>query len=140
MKLFQGKGRCATCHHGPLFTDQDYHNIGIMKRDEIPLGRFAHAPVGQKESRLMGAFRTPTLRNLPRTGPYFHDGSRPELRDVVKYYNDALIHNRHLAKVFVGEEDQAVSLGLTVEEVETLVLFLRSLEGEPLDAVVARSK
>src|SRR5207249_2305953 len=79
-ELFHGKARCATCHPGPLFTDHDYHNVGYPGDEGDPpmgkeTGRAAHVPIGLKERRLIGAFRTPTLRNLARTDPYFHNGS-----------------------------------------------------------------
>ena len=50
-----------------------------------------HVPVGLKESRLIGAFRTPSLRNLEKTAPYFHDGSQFTLRDVVDFYAEGVL-------------------------------------------------
>ena len=44
-KLFQDKGHCAVCHRGPLFTDQDYHNISIGDSFRLELGRIRHAPI-----------------------------------------------------------------------------------------------
>ncbi len=84
-QLFHGKANCAVCHRGPLFTDHDFHNIGVDAKDNLPppdapTGRFASVPIGLKEMRLIGAYRTPSLRALPRTGPYFHGGQRYSLR------------------------------------------------------------
>ena len=83
-KLFQGKAGCAACHNGPLFTDQLFHNTGwgnsqLYDSELGEAGRFAALPIGLKEARFIGAYRTPTLRNLARTGPYFHDGAQETL-------------------------------------------------------------
>src|SRR5262249_9719020 len=97
--LFQGKARCALCHKGPLFTDHDFHNLGVHHQDRYGTrpaasgtesGRFAHLPAGLKDPRLVGAYRTPTLRALPRTDPYMNDGSMAALRDVLKFYNTGI--------------------------------------------------
>jgi cytochrome c peroxidase len=136
-KLFQEKGQCALCHRGPLFTDQDYHNISISDSFRLELGRIRYAPIGTKEMRLTGAYRTPTLRNLINTSRYFHDGSRRDLREVVTYYSDGIHYNRYLAAALVSSEGRAKAPQLSVEEIDALVVFLRSLEGEPLDEIVA---
>jgi len=78
-EVFTGKGRCATCHSGPLFADKRYHNIALGDPDE---GRFAVS----KDPKETGAFRTPTLRNIALTGPYMHNGSLRTLREVIDHY------------------------------------------------------
>jgi cytochrome c peroxidase len=142
-RIFRGRGRCATCHSGPLFTDQDYHNVGYANiKDAQPAtgtetGRALHVPVGLKESRLIGAFRTPSLRNLAKTGPYFHDGSYYQLMEVVKFFDDGVIDfTTHLAAE-LKDGDVPRRLRLDADDREALVLFLRSLEGTPVDPMVA---
>lgn len=142
-ELFRGKGQCLACHQGPLFTDHDYHNIGIdsdvserFAEVRAESGRILHVPVGMKEDRLVGAFRTATLRNLLKSGPYFHDGKQNDLRGVVKYYSDGIFHNHHLPKILLDVNEQPKELRLSLEEMDALVLFLRSLEGEALDPVI----
>jgi cytochrome c peroxidase len=72
--------KCNNCHDGVLFTDQQYHNIGIgMDAKEPDLGRFnvTNNPADT------GAFKTPTLRDVANTAPYFHDGSATTLEQAV---------------------------------------------------------
>ena len=72
--------RCNNCHDGVLFTDQQYHNIGIgMDAKEPDPGRFK---VTNNPSDT-GAFKTPTLRDIANTAPYFHDGSAKTLEEAV---------------------------------------------------------
>lgn len=61
-KLFFGQGACSTCHAGLLFTDQKFHAFGTDAKTLI---------------------RTPSLRNVAVTAPYWHNGSAPTLHDAV---------------------------------------------------------
>jgi cytochrome c peroxidase len=140
-RLFHGKARCHLCHAGPLFTDFDFHNIGLdtdvtrlTELDDQELGRFAVVPIGLKESRLRGAFKTPTLRSLPRTRPYMHDGRFAALEDVVRYFNRQVqAHmNSYLASQLLESSGQARHLDLNDNEVSALVLFLHALDGQAL--------
>ena len=80
MQVFE-EASCTFCHHGPNFTNQAFHNIGV--RDAGDPGRFAI----QTGATLRGAFKTPTLRNVALTAPYFHNGSATTLAEVVAFYN-----------------------------------------------------
>lgn len=138
--LFHGKARCAKCHTGTLFTDQDYHNVGYEGEEGQPpigaeTGRAAHVPIGHKEARLIGAFRTPTLRNLVKTAPYFHNGSLPFLRQVVQFYDQDIVTTQYLARELT-DNNRELRLHLTADEPDALVLFLRSLEGRSVDPQV----
>lgn len=144
-QLFHGKAGCSTCHPKPLFTDSDFHNIGLdsdatrlTELDDPELGRFAFVPIGLKESRLRGAFKTPTLRALPRTGPYMHNGRFAALDDVVAYFNlQVQAHmNSYLARPLLDTSGRARHLNLDDNDTSALVLFLRSLDGEAVDAIV----
>ena len=65
------------------FTDEDYHNLGVgMDKEHPDLGRYT---VTQHEAD-KGAFKTPTLRDVARSGPYMHDGSLATLEHVVDFY------------------------------------------------------
>ncbi len=139
-EVFHGRAGCAACHRGPLFTDHDFHNIGFGDPDVGPpgqeTGRFARVPVGLKETRLIGAHRTPSLRALPRTNPYFHHGKGSTLRQVVQFYNRGIEPSPALAlPLRAGDMEQV--LNLEVEEIDALVLFLQSLDGSPVDPVVS---
>jgi cytochrome c peroxidase len=121
------KGNCAVCHtieeKYALFTDNKFHNLGAGMNAEgelTDLGRF----VITNQDADMGAFRTPTLRNIAETAPYMHDGSFKTLKDVVDFYVGGGNANPHLDK-----EIKALS-HLTKQERADLVAFLESLTGE----------
>jgi cytochrome c peroxidase len=114
LRLFIGKAQCVSCHNGPLFTDQQFHNTGVPPRnaalpdrgraaataqvrgDEFNcLGRFSDAQPQQcQELRFMvsddpaleGAFKTPGLRGVAQRPPYMHAGQFNTLEQVVRHY------------------------------------------------------
>jgi cytochrome c peroxidase len=135
---------CADCHKGWNFTDNSFHNIGQRESDylQIPgkeFGRFAVLPAGLQENRLIGAFKTPSLRNLPKTAPYFHNGSLASLEGVVRYYNDGLPeYNPQLDPVLRSGPRQPRALHLTEAEIDAIAVFLRSLDGEAVPEIVAK--
>jgi cytochrome c peroxidase len=147
--LFNGKGRCMTCHSfnltQPLGTDEKFHNIGVSahKSNFVELARKAltlnsesaeavdRAALGTDMSELgrflvtkqpfdIGAFKTPQLRNLLVTAPYFHDGSQETLWDVVDHYNKGGVQNPFL-------DGGVQRLGMTESEIDDMVAFLASL-------------
>ena len=74
-----GRGNCIRCHTGFALTDERYHNIGVgFDKPNPDLGRYT---ITKKESD-RGAFKTPTLRNIAASGPYFHDGSAKTLAEL----------------------------------------------------------
>lgn len=79
LELFRGKAGCIRCHHGPLLSDGKFYRLGVSRRDK---GRFD--VTGKADDRFR--FRTPSLREIFRTGPYMHDGSLKTLEDVVTFY------------------------------------------------------
>lgn len=80
--VFTGDGECAACHSGWRFSDDRFHDIG---RDDSDLGRG-----GVTNNRAFDhAFKTPSLREVALTAPYFHDGSAATLDDVVDHYADS---------------------------------------------------
>ncbi len=87
--LFYGRAGCATCHSGPLFTDQQYHNIGVPQfgpgRDEFaPLDYGRYAITQNPADRY--AFRTPPLHNVTLTAPYLHNGAYDSLTAVIEHH------------------------------------------------------
>jgi cytochrome c peroxidase len=120
LRLFEGKARCTHCHSGFNFTDEDYHNLGIgMDQGHPDLGR---ATVTQRDADT-GAFKTPTLRDIARSGPYMHDGSLATLEQVVDLYVQGGRANPWLSPTIQ-------SLDLTAAERADLVTFLEALTGE----------
>jgi cytochrome c peroxidase len=115
MDLFFGKAQCSACHVGPNFTDNGFHNVGVgMDKPEPDVGRFA--VTGQLADR--GSFKTPSLRDLARTGPYMHDGSLATLEEVVIHYDKGGIANPQL-------DEGLFPLNLTAGEQADLVTFLK---------------
>jgi len=115
MKLFFNKGHCSACHSGANFTDESFHNIGIgMKAAKPDLGRYEVTKVtGDK-----GSFKTPTLREVARHGPYMHDGSLKTLEEVIEHYDKGGIANPQL-------DEEIFPLKLTSDEKADLVTFLK---------------
>ena len=112
LAVFRGKARCTTCHAGPNFTDENFHNTGIAWQD----GKLADQGAGE------GKFKVPTLREVARTAPYMHDGSLATLEDVVDYYDRG-------GNMNPGLDEDLRPLHLSPEEKRALVAFLRSLSG-----------
>jgi len=153
-ELFNTQARCNKCHaltdtqrDVTVFTDNDFHNIGIgiIRHDVVALARKAEQLIKSgdttaidraaiqndmsvlgrflitKQEKDTASFKTPDIRNVLVTGPYFHDGSQETLWDVIDHYNkgDGL-HNPWL------DEDMQ-PLALTEPDIDDLVAFLASL-------------
>jgi cytochrome c peroxidase len=161
--LFNGKARCNTCHAGnavsPLFSDQKFHNIGIAAHktnfvelareglkvvrtgdqkqiDELALqskfselGRF----LVTKNENDIGAFKTPTLRNIGITGPYMHDGSLATLWDVMDHYNKGGVQNPFI-------DGGMQRLGLTEPEIDDLVELMFAFTDSKFAAYAASER
>lgn len=94
LDVFNERGKCKNCHSPPTFVDHSYYNLGVGMKDESPdLGRFH---VFEMESA-RGKFKTPTMREVAKTGPYMHDGSMKTLEEVVELYDQGGIRNRYLS-------------------------------------------
>jgi cytochrome c peroxidase len=100
-----------------LFTDDKFHNLGVGTDKHHPdLGRYTVTGLDED----WGRFRTPTLRNVALTAPYFHDGSAATLADVIEVYDQGGKPNRNL--------DPALRpLKLSSQQKQDLVRFLESL-------------
>ena len=129
------------------FMDNDFHNIGIgiLRHKVVPLARQAEREIAsgnavavdraaiENEMSVLGrflitkkqadiaSFKTPNLRNVLVTGPYFHDGSQTTLWDVMDHYNKGA----GLQNPWLDEDIQP--LALTEPEIDDLVAFLASL-------------
>ena len=129
------------------FTDNDFHNIGIgiIRHNVVALARQAKQLINSEDTAAVdraaiqtdmsalgrflitrkdsdtASFKTPNLRNVLVTAPYFHDGSQLTLWDVVDHYNKgAGLRNPYL--------DQDIQpLALTEGDIDDLVAFLASL-------------
>ena len=124
LRIFIDKGQCVSCHNGPLLSNHEFHNTGVLAvsgtmpsmgrydgvrtaRDDPfnCLGEFSDATTAEctelrfarDANDLVGAMKTPTLRNISLTAPYMHGGQMSTLSEVVEHYNEApssmLSHN-----------------------------------------------
>jgi cytochrome c peroxidase len=110
--------KCNNCHDGVLLTDQQYHNVGIgMDQKEPDVGRFK---VTNKPEDT-GAFMTPTLRDIAKSAPYFHDGSAATLEDAVDTMLKGGIPNEHL------DRKNLQAHNVLPDQRQALLDFLRSL-------------
>ncbi len=113
------KGNCAVCHQAPNFTDNGFHNIGTSKSD---LGRYNEKPISINKY----AFKTPTLRDISYTAPYFHNGQATTLEQVVEHYNSG-------AKGPGLSPDMKTDLKLSNKDKENLVEFLKALSSKQIE-------
>ena len=150
--VFFGRGRCSQCHSLPDFTDSDFHNIGVLnagfesaaqfpQNGKICKGIAADADPGRAEvSALLdscgdvGAFKTPTLRNVMLSAPYMHNGKFDSIRSAVAHYEDLA---KGAIRPVVGELDADVKAGTMLfgagggepDDVANMVAFMEALSG-----------
>jgi cytochrome c peroxidase len=136
---------------------------GDLPLDEF--GRFVPLPTGHKDIAFVGAFKTPGTRGLLQTAPYMHDGDEKTLEAVVDFYDrggnvnpwlDEKMRDTAAESAYVKARGEGkpvdpnvktfgptkkpiipLKLNLTAQEKADLVLFLKALNGDPLDALVA---
>jgi cytochrome c peroxidase len=152
LKLFVGRGQCGVCHAGPLFSDGEFHDVGVpdaadaesadlgrdagipaLLRDEFnAAGPYSDAPAGPRARQVRflappgpprRAFKTPSLRNVAVTGPYMHQGQLATLADVVRHYS--LLEDQMDSAAH--RETLLVALHLSAGEAGDLIAFLESL-------------
>lgn len=125
--MMPSKGNCSMCHAAPFFstamaTDGGaYFNVGIgtkdVAEDKVDIGRM-------KVSKLdtdWAAFKVPSLRNITKSAPYFHDGSVAKLDDAVKLMAAGGIPNKN-------KFSQLTDRKLADAEIADLIAFLGALE------------
>ena len=155
MRLFMGRGNCASCHNGPLFTNFEFHNVGAPEPDQnaVDLGRHAAIPalladdftclspwsdatpeaceelrfLKKQGPELVGAYKTPTLRNVAETAPYMQSGQLPTLEAVVAHYNQPKPPFFDPAQHPNRPHFDILPLMLSADEQRQLVAFLRTL-------------
>lgn len=125
LALFIGKARCTDCHRGPQLSDFNMHVLGTPQagigRDTTPGDDIGWGEVGGTPY----AFRTPPLRQVALTAPYFHAGTAATLRDVVEFKNAGASGYSRVAPAQLDNRVQA--LGLTAAEIGDLVTLLGAL-------------
>lgn len=118
LHLFRTKAKCMNCHSGPLFTDNQFHNSGFSGNDD------GYYKVTHKEED-MGKFKTPSLRDVMKTGPWMHDGLQKDMPAIIEKFNKA--------DMPPGKDKLIQPLRLTKREKNDLLAFLHAISAEPLE-------
>lgn len=121
LEVFTGKADCTACHKGPNFSDGEFHNIGVPGSGTLDKGRYDVT----RNPNDLGAFKTPSLRNVALTAPYMHNGSIATLREAVKHYEEVDMD-------FPNLDPLIENWGMTDRDIDDVVAFLESLTGEPV--------
>lgn len=148
LRLFINKAQCINCHNGPLFTNNEFHNTGLLSTaGNLPsvgrahgirtlmndpfncLGQFSDAEkkdcaelrYAKSGDELIGSHKVPSLRNISETAPYMHAGQFNTLLETVNHYNQA-------PASLIGH-NEIKPLGLNKLEKKQLVAFLATLSG-----------
>ncbi|WP_022960887.1 cytochrome-c peroxidase [Halopseudomonas pelagia] len=130
LHLFRTKGHCMTCHHGAALSDRQFHNLGMTY-----YGRNKYEDWGRHEVTGnpvdIGKFRTPSLRQVARTGPWMHNGLFP-LRGVLNMYNAGMPRpkpgpDQDNDPNFPQTSELLVPLELNRLEIAALLAFLDAL-------------
>ncbi|HEX5787736.1 MAG TPA: cytochrome c peroxidase, partial [Woeseiaceae bacterium] len=146
LRLFIGAARCIECHNGPLFTNNEFHNTGLLSPPgETPdrgradglralrddpfncAGEYSDDPArvcpelayARNGPELIGATRTPSLRNIDGTAPFQSKGQFETLAEVLAHYNEA-------PPAMIGHNDTE-PLGLSRRDLADIEAFLGSL-------------
>ena len=155
LRLFIGKAKCTNCHNGPLFTNSDFHNTGVPTPAKMPFDRGRAEGIRKVLSdefsccsrcsdagpqdcaelryldvdteKYVGAFKTPTLRNVAERAPYMHAGQFASLKEVLEFYRRSKSHE-------LGHS------GLSDAELSELEAFLRTLTGPVEDGAATGGK
>lgn len=143
LRLFIGKAKCTNCHNGPMFTNSDFHNLGLPQKEGAApdlgrsaaitevlsskfncLGSYSDADandcpelrfIDTSDTKFEGAFKTPTLRNVTERPPYMHAGQFATVREVLKFYQSQ------------AKNPELGHGGLTDIELDKLEAFLHTL-------------
>lgn len=126
LDVFMGKGACITCHAPPYFSTAMgvdggiYFNVGIgtqVEEDKVDIGRMKIT----NDAKDWAAFKPPSLRNVSKSAPYFHDGSVATLDEAVKIMASGGIKNKNLSTALADRQ-------LSDAERADLVAFLGALD------------
>ncbi|MBN9298080.1 MAG: cytochrome-c peroxidase [Filimonas sp.] len=134
LHLFRTKARCMNCHYGPLFSDNDFHNIGLTYygREYEDLGLYKHTHKAED----VGKFKTPSLRDVMRTRPWMHNGLFDNMDGVLNMYNAGMPQPKRKPEqandtLFPKTDVLVKKLGLTQEEKKDIIAFLEAITAEP---------
>jgi cytochrome c peroxidase len=121
------QNNCASCHQEGLFTDLSFHNNGLdldypnpPELEGLYQGRYRISYLPKD----MGAYKTPSLRNIMITAPYMHDGRFQTIEEVLNHYESGIQVNASLAPSLQN------GIKLSTEDRQALISFLNTLTDE----------
>ncbi len=129
MHLFRTQARCMNCHSGAMLTDHQFHNIGLSfyGRRNQDLGRYE----ATRDPADLGKFRTPSLRNVSRAGPWMHNGLFPDLKGLLRMYNAGMGRDPEPSDPpdpYAPRKSEHIRpLALSADEIDALLAFMRVL-------------
>lgn len=141
--LFMGKAQCGICHFAPLFngtvpplfTDSETEVLGTPSSSDKSnahldedLGRYANGLPKDEAYFYKHSFKTPSIRNAANTAPYMHNGVFATLEELIDFYNDGGGQGWGFDVPF--QTLPSDPLGLTEQEKQSLIAFIRSLSSE----------
>lgn len=129
-KLFQGKAKCTDCHDTFNFTDGSFHNIGLNKGElkGKELGRYNV----KHRAAWYGVMKTPTLRDVTKSAPYFHDGSVKTLEEATDICSSGGRYKKGVKNLSDSMKDRK----LTKQEQHNINAFLQALDSPNLDIII----
>ena len=126
LDLFMGKAMCTACHSPPFFSsaytkNSAFFNVGVgtkdVAEDQVDVGRMKVT----EDEKDWAAFKVPSLRNVTRSAPYFHDGSAATLEEAVRFMASGGHDNKNKNPLMSDKK-------LTDSEIQSLISFLSALE------------
>jgi cytochrome c peroxidase len=130
LHLFRTKARCINCHNGPFFSDGEFHNVGLtyFERKYEDLGLYNIT----KKPEDVGKFKTPGLRNVMKTAPWFHNGLFPDMNGIMNMYNVGMpvqiVKPEQVNNPLLPKNDKLLKgLMLSKAEKDAVVSFLEAL-------------
>ena len=133
LDVFRRNGRCVNCHMGPEMTDHKFENVGLTyyKRFYQDLGRYNVT----KNNADVGKFKTPGLRDVMNTGPWFHNGLVDTIEGLISMYSEGMATNdafgwENYDETFPQLSPKIRPLNLTLKEAEALQAFLLAITAD----------
>ena len=123
LHLFRTKAKCMNCHNGPLFSDNQFHNNGFHYYENGFIDSAKFDKGLYNVTHLLsdfGKFKTPSLRDVMKTGPWMHHGMMATMQDVIRNYNKGADGNG-------GAEKLVKMLFLANKEQADLLAFLNAI-------------
>ncbi|WP_420592106.1 His-Xaa-Ser system-associated MauG-like protein [Bacterioplanoides sp.] len=134
--LFYGKGRCAGCHSGSLFSDFEYHSLAVPQGN---FGTYIHSQdIGRASVTYQDndryQFRTPSLIGVSKTEPYGHNGVFPNIDSVVRFHLNPI---PFLSGYKWTSERERLTYGKTLNSRSELLGYITIETEEELTALIS---